>query len=128
MSLSAEAIAAVKEMLVTDKRISELEAALKKFKERKALLQKSIFQHMRQNDIKQVNLPGGEKLQTYTRKSRPTCTKKWVEQRMGEYCNSHNINFQELYDFIYDPKYRPQQESTKLKKVKAKKPKAPKKQ
>ena len=120
---SDEAKNAIKQMIVTDSRIAELEAALRKFKEKKAVLQKSIFQYMRQNDIKQVNLPGGEKLQTYTRKSRPTCTKKWVESRMNEYCTSHNINFQDLYDFIYDPKYRPQVESTKLKKVKAKKPK-----
>jgi len=126
MALSPDAIAAVKEMIVTDKRISELEAALKKFKERKGVLQKSIFQHMRNNDIKQVNLPGGEKLQTYTRKSRPTCTKKWVSDRMQAYCNSHQVNFQELYDFIYDPQYRPQIETAKLKKVKARKSKTKK--
>lgn len=126
MSLSPDAIRAVKEMIVTDKRISELEVALKKFKERKAVLQKSIFQHMRNNDIKQVNLPGGEKLQTYTRKSRPTCTKKWVSDRMESYCKTHNVNYQNLYDFIYDPQYRPQVETTKLKKVKAKKSKTKK--
>ena len=126
MSLSPDAIKAVKEMIVTDKRIAELEAALKKFKERKAVLQKSIFQHMRKNDIKQVNLPGGEKLQTYTRKSRPTCTKKWVQERMQTYCNSHQVNFQELYDYIYDPNHRPQIETAKLKKVKARKSKTKK--
>lgn len=127
MSLSPDAISAVKEMLQTEKRIEELEAALKKFKARKDLLQKSIFSHMRQNDIKQVNLPGGAKLQTYTRKSRPGTSKKWVEERLGSYCSSHNINYDELYDFIYDPKYRPQVEKTQLKRVKAKKPKATKK-
>ena len=120
MSLSPEAVAAVKEMIVTDKRITELEAALKKFKERKTILQKSIFQHMNQNDIKQVNLPGGEKLQTYTRKTRPTATKAWIEDRLQNYCQSHNINFTEIYDFIYDPEHRPQVEKTALKKVKSK--------
>lgn len=127
MSLSAEAIAAVKEMLQTEKRIEELEGALKKFKERKTLLQKSIFSHMRQNDIKQVNLPGGAKLQTYTRKSRPSATKAFIEGRITTYCSSNNLNFTELWDFIYSPEHRPQEETTKLKKVKARKTKVAKK-
>lgn len=126
MSLSQDAIQALKEMIAVDKRISELDNALKKFKERKSVLQKSIFQHMRNNDIKQVNLPGGEKLQTYTRKSRPTCTKAFIKERLETYCQSNRLNYEEIYEFIYSPEHRPQIETIKLKKVKAKKTKTKK--
>ena len=123
MSLSPEAIAAVKEYLTLDKKIEEYDTALKTLKKRKATLQASVFQYMRKNDIKTVNLPQGQKLQTYTRKSRPGTSKKWVEERLTLYCTEHKIDYTKIYDFIYDPQYRPQIEKTTLKKTKAKKSK-----
>ena len=120
MSLSDQAKSAIKEYLTLDKRIEEFEKSLKALKARKTLLQSSIFKHMKQNDIKQVNLPQGQKLQTYTRKSRPGTSKKWVEERLTLYCQRKSMNYEELYDFIYDPQYRPQIEKTSLKKTKTK--------
>lgn len=123
MSLSPEAISAVKEYLTLDKRIEEFEISLKALKKRKNLLQASVFSYMKKNDIKTVNLPHGQKLQTTTRKSRPGTTKKWVEERLTLYCTENRIDFNAIYDFIYDPQYRPQIEKTTLRKIKAKKSK-----
>jgi len=123
MSLSPEAISAVKEFLTLDAKIEEYDTALKALKKRKAQLQASVFQYMRKNDIKKVNLPGGQSLQTTVRKSRPGITKKWVEERLTIYCTENRIDYNRIYDFIYDPQYRPQIEKTTLRKVKGKKPK-----
>ena len=123
MSLSPEAIAAVKEYLKLDKQIEEYDFALKKLKKRKTQLQASVFQYMRKNEIKKVNLPQGESLQTTVRKSRPGTTKKWVENRLTVYCAENRIDYNKIYDFIYNPEYRPQVEKTTLRKVKGKKTK-----
>lgn len=121
--ISEQAKLTIKEYLQLDNKITEFENSLKKLKIRKAQLQASVFKYMRQNDIKQVNLPHGAKLQTYTRKSRTGTSKKWVEQRLTEYCLLHKINYTALHEFIYLPEHRPQIEKVSIKRTKGKKPK-----
>ena len=116
---------ALQELLEIEKSIVKLnearkkyDEALKKFKARKEILQKSVESHMRNNGIKAINLPTGEKLQAYVRKSRPSCSKEWISNRLQDYCTSHNLNYDEIYQFIYDPIHRPQVEKNAIKKVK----------
>ena len=119
--LPPDVVGAIKEMITVDGTIKKLEEALKKFKDRKSILQNKIENHMRTENVRQINLPGGEKLQTYVRKSRAGVTKKWISTRLETYCSSHNLNYQEIYDFIYDPTHRPQVEKKTIKKIKSKK-------
>ena len=110
----------VKEYLMLDKKISEAEKTIKFLKERKTLLYKNVFKYMVNNQIKQLNLPNGEKFETYKRKTRPSVTKKWVSERLVTYCNRYNLDYDDIYDFIYNPIHRPQIEKSSMKKVKAK--------
>ena len=113
----------VKEYVTLDAKIAEAEKTIKILKTRKEMLYNNVFKYMVNHQIKELNLPGGEKIKTYTRKTRPGTSKKWVEERLHSYCSSNKMNYQELYDFIYDPQHRPQIEKASIKKVKAKKSK-----
>ena len=113
----------VKSYVMLDKKISDAEKSIKALKIRKEMLYNNVFRYMVQHEIKELNLPGGEKIKTYTRKSRPGVTKKWVADRLHSYCSTHHIKYEDIYDFIYDPAHRPQIEKSSIKKIKAKKPK-----
>ena len=121
MSVPEQTKNAIKEMIKIDKAIDELSTALKKYKKRKDDLQAIIEKDMRTFEIKQINLPGGEKLQTYTRKSRASCSKDWISNRLQTYCNERSLNYDEIFDYIYNPKHRPQVEKQSIKKVKPRK-------
>lgn len=122
-TLPEDTKSAIKEMIEIDSAIDKITTALKKYKERKDLLQKKIQSQMIKNEINTISLPGGVKLQTYVRKSRATCSKDWISQRLTEYCDANRVNYNELYDFIYNPKYRPQIEKQTIKKTKPRKSK-----
>ena len=111
----------VKEYVTLDKKIAEAEKTIKILKTRKEMLYNNVFRYMVNHEIKELNLPGGEKIKTYTRKSRPGVTKAWVSDRLHSYCSTNHLNYNELYDFIYDPQHRPQVEKQSIKKMKAKK-------
>jgi len=113
----------VKEYVTLDKKIAEAEKTIKILKTRKEMLYNNVFRYMVNHQIKELNLPGGEKIKTYTRKSRPGVTKAWVSDRLHSYCSTNHLNYEELYDFIYDPTHRPQIEKQSIKKMKAKKAK-----
>ena len=113
----------VKEYVTLDKKIAEAEKTIKILKTRKEMLYNNVFRYMVNHEIKELNLPGGEKIKTYTRKSRPGVTKAWVSDRLHSYCSTNRLNYEELYDFIYDPVHRPQVEKASIKKMKAKKSK-----
>ena len=113
----------VKEYVTLDKKIAEAEKTIKILKTRKEMLYNNVFRYMVNHEIKELNLPGGEKIKTYTRKSRPGVTKAWVSDRLHSYCSTHHIKYEEIYDFIYDPAHRPQIEKASIKKIKAKKSK-----
>jgi hypothetical protein len=117
-AITSEVKMALKEMLENEKMITKLSETLKKYKARNDILQKSVEGHMRKNEIKAINLPGGSKLQTYTRKQRTSCSKEWISNRLQNYCQTHQLNYDELYDFIYNPAHRPQVEKKSIKKVK----------
>ena len=111
----------VKDYITLDKKIAEAEKTIKILKTRKEMLYNNVFRYMVNHEIKELNLPGGEKIKTYTRKSRPGVTKAWVSDRLHSYCSTNHLNYNELYDFIYDPQHRPQVEKQSIKKMKAKK-------
>ena len=111
----------VKEYVTLDNKIAEAEKTIKILKTRKEMLYNNVFRYMVNHEIKELNLPGGEKIKTYTRKSRPGVTKAWVSDRLHSYCSTHRLNYEEIYDFIYDPTHRPQVEKQSIKKIKAKK-------
>lgn len=112
---------AIKEYITLDAKISGAEKTIKLLKVRKADLYDSVFQFMQHKQIKQLNLPNGEKLKTVTKKVRGGTGKKWVETRLHEYCHMNCINYDEIYKFIYDTEHRPQTEKEALKKIKPKK-------
>lgn len=120
MSLPEEVQNAIKSLVKVDASIKELENALKKYKEKKQELQKIIEGHMRHSNVKTIKLKNS-KLQTYTRKTRPGVTKKWISERLKTYCEEKQINYDEIFDFIYNPIYRPQIEKQSFKKTKSKK-------
>lgn len=110
----------VKEYLTLDQKIATAEETIKVLKIRKTMLYNNVFKYMINHEIKQLNLPNGEKLQTYSRKSRPGVTKQWVSDRLHTYCTKNHLDYNEVYDFIYDPQHRPQVEKSSMKKVKSK--------
>jgi hypothetical protein len=122
MSVSQEDFTnTIKEYMKLDQQIAEYEKSLKVLKDRKTVLFSKIHVHMQQNEIKQINLPKGEKLQTYSRKTREGLNKNWIQNRLKEYCTVRRLNPEELIDFIYNPAHRKQVEKNSLKKVAVKK-------
>ena len=111
----------VKEYIVLENKIEEITKNAKILKERKNMLYEIISSFMKDNDIKQVNLPNNQKFQTCTKKKRAGLNKKWIETRLSTYCEEHELDFDDLYDFIYNNDYRPATEIDAIKKVKGKK-------
>lgn len=123
MTLNLETQNALKELYQIDGKIKQLSTALKKYKERQSFLKKVVEKGMIQTNIKVINLPSGDKFTKYTKKSRPSVNKKWVSGRLQIYCETKQLDYKELYDFIYDPSHRPQQTTIAVKTVRAKKKK-----
>ena len=111
----------VKEYMLIESKISELDKKKKILKERKDMLHESIFIFMKENEIKQVNLPNNQKIQSCVKKSRPGTNKKFIENRLTKYCEEKNLDFEDLYNFIYHPDYREPVEKESIKKITIKK-------
>jgi hypothetical protein len=111
----------VKEYIALENKLEEIKKNAKILKERKDMLYEIISSFMKENEIKQVNLPNNQKFQACTKKKRVGLNKKWIEGRLTLYCEEHNLNFDEIYDFIYNNDYRPATEIDSIKKVKGKK-------
>lgn len=108
----------LKEYITLDAKIKQAEKTIKILKERKKFLHENIHKYMQKQQIKQINLPHGRKIKTVTKKTRPGTGKKWVEERLQEFCSMNRVNYNDIYDFIYDKEYRPEVEKEMLKTLK----------
>lgn len=123
MSLTEDSKNKIKELLLIEEKITQLKEALKRFTDKKKKLELDIEKVMIVSKIKKINLPGGTVLKTYVKKTRESCTKKWVQSRLQTYCDKNKLNYDELEDFIYNPEYRKCVEKTTIKKQKPRKKK-----
>lgn len=110
----------LKEYLSLEKKVEDFKEALKKLEERKKLLYSKIHNKMIEKKVETLKLPGGAKIKNYVRKQKEGLTKKFVQTRLEVYCQEKNLNYEEVVDFIYNPKYRKVTEKYAIKKEKPK--------
>lgn len=118
-----EFITNLKEYLSLEQKIEDFKKALKKLEDRKKHLYGQIHVKMIEKKVETLKLPNGEKIKNYVRKTKEGLTKKFVQNRLEIYCNDKNINYEEVCDFIYNPKYRKVTEKHAIKKEKPRKKK-----
>lgn len=114
----------LKEYLNLEKKVEEFKVALKKLEDRKKILYQKIHHKMIEKKVETLKLPGGAKIKNYVRKQKEGLTKKFVQTRLEIYCQEKNLNYEEVVDFIYNPKYRKVTEKYAIKKEKPKEKKS----
>ena len=115
-----EFITNLKEYLSLEKKIDSFKESLKKLEERKKFLYEKIHHKMIEKKVETLKLPDGAKIKNYVRKTKESVTKKFVESRLKLYCEQKNLNYDEISDFIYNPKYRKVTEKNAIRKQKPK--------
>lgn len=113
----------LQEYLSLEKKVDEFKAALKKLEERKKLLYTKIHHKMIEKKVETLKLPSGDKIKNYVRKQKEGISKKFVQSRLEIYCTQKQLDYSEVCDFIYNPKYRKVTEKYAIKKEKVKKSK-----
>lgn len=113
-----EFITNLKEYLSLEKKVKDFKEALKKLEERKKLLYSKIHHKMIEKKVEVLKLPGGDKIRNYVRKTREPLNKKYIQTRLQIYCEEKNLNYEEIYDFIYNTKYRKVIEKNAISKTK----------
>lgn len=121
-----EFITNLKEYLSLEKKVEDFKAALKKLEDRKKLLYSKIHHKMIEKKVETLKLPGGAKIKNYVRKQKEGLTKKFVQTRLELYCQEKHLNYEEVVDFIYNPKYRKVTEKYAIKKEKPREKKSKK--
>lgn len=116
-------IANLKEYLSLGKKINDFKEALKKLEQRKKFLYSQIHHKMIEKKVDTLKLPDGSKLKNYVRKMKEGLTKKFIQSRLELYCQEKHIDYEEITDFIYNPKYRKVTEKNAIKKENPKKEK-----
>ena len=101
-----EFIANLKEYLSLEKKVDEFKASLKKLEDRKKLLYAKIHHKMIEKKVDTLKLPNGAKIKNYVRKTKESINKKFIENRLKLYCEQRQLDYDEISDFIYNPKYR----------------------
>lgn len=115
-----EFITNLKEYLSLEKKVEDFKTALKKLEERKKLLYSKIHNKMIEKKVETLKLPNGSKIKNYVRKQKEGLTKKFVQNRLQIYCEEKQLNYEEVCDFIYNPKHRKVTEKYAIKKEKPK--------
>ena len=115
-----EFIANLKEYLSLEKKVDEFKASLKKLEDRKKNLYSKIHNKMIEKKVDTLKLPNGAKIKNYVRKTKESINKKFIENRLQLYCNERNLDYDEISDFIYNPKYRQVIEKHAIRKQKPK--------
>jgi len=116
-----EFISNLKEYLTLEKKVEEFKNALKKLEDRKKLLYGKIHGKMIEKKVDTLKLPNGAKIKNYVRKTKESLTKKFVQDRLKIYCNDRQLDYDEISDFIYNPKYRKVTEKYAIRKQNPKK-------
>ena len=118
-----EFIANLKEYLSLEKKVDEFKASLKRLEDRKKLLYAKIHHKMIEKKVDTLKLPNGAKIKNYVRKTKESINKKFIENRLKLYCETKNYDYDEITDFIYNPKYRKVIEKPAIRKQNPKKEK-----
>lgn len=101
-----EFITNLKEYLSLEKKVEDFKSALKKLENRKKLLYSKIHDKMIEKKVETLKLPNGAKIKNYVRKQKEGLSKKFVQNRLEIYCQERQLDYNEICDFIYNPKYR----------------------
>jgi len=115
-----EFIANLKEYLALEKKVDEFKVSLKKLEDRKKLLYAKIHHKMIEKKVDTLKLPNGAKIKNYIRKTKESINKKFIENRLKLYCEQRQLDYNEISDFIYNPKYRQVIEKHAIRKQKPK--------
>jgi len=115
-----EFIANLKEYLALEKKVDEFKVSLKKLEDRKKLLYAKIHHKMIEKKVDTLKLPNGAKIKNYIRKTKESINKKFIENRLKLYCEQRQLDYNEISDFIYNPKYRQVIEKHAIRKQKSK--------
>jgi len=115
-----EFIANLKEYLALEKKVDEFKVSLKKLEDRKKQLYTKIHHKMIEKKVDTLKLPNGAKIKNYIRKTKESINKKFIENRLKLYCEQRQLDYNEISDFIYNPKYRQVIEKHAIRKQKSK--------
>lgn len=119
-----EFIANLKEYLSLEKKVEEFKTSLKKLEDRKKLLYNKIHNKMIEKKVDTLKLPNGAKIKNYIRKTKESLNKQFIENRLKLYCEEKHLDYNEISDFIYNPKYRKVIEKHAIRKQKPKEEKS----
>jgi len=118
VTLDANEKNALTQLLECEKAIKKLEKALKIYKTRRSDLQETVKQAVESKNIKNIKMnKDGTNIQAVTKVSKLPANKKWIQDRLRNYCMAKNLNVEEIIDFVYNPKYRPEKTTSTIKTI-----------
>jgi len=112
MSISVEQLKqSIKEYNAIDRKIKQYKEAVKELNNRKKALKEVVDTFMMEKDIAEINVKSENMVIKKVVKNKPIqgTNKKFIEQRLGEYCRMRGYDQEELIQWIYSPEFREHQ-------------------
>ena len=110
MSISPEQVkASIKELNLIDRKVKQYREAIKQLNNRKTELKETIDTFMAEKNLAEINVKSENTvIKKIVKKKVQGTNKKFIQQRVIEYCHNRGFNPDELLEWIYSPEYREQ--------------------
>ena len=112
MAISSDKLKqSIKDINAIDRKLKQYKEAAKELNDRKKVLKEVVDTFMSEQGVVEITIKSENMLIKKVTKNKPVqgTTKKFIEQRLSEYCRNRGYDKEELIQFIYSPEFREHQ-------------------